>query len=404
MKHEYLQNFRSLDSASFAALLRHLGFAAAACYRLSGEALVQVLRAGDEVEWPAAVGYSIHYTPIAGQNVPLGWLSPRTVPTLRNLWPKGVSLYFPEQELYGEKVLLAVLVPPGMRLKPGELSGPLEAACARIRSWYDDQAGRQRISETGLEEHKRTLGLDLQMLIDHELRTPLASVAGYAALLRDLDPRAQPEAWSEYWQVMDAATTSALEAVEKMSLALHSRGGEAEPQEAGPFDAAEAVRRLCAEAKERAAELVGVEAAARVSVRFQKNTDQSCAVSGSPRLFRWAVWEVLKNALIHAKSGKVEVRVYTSDKSLVIDVEDDGSGVSPGSEELIFLRFYQDPGTQHLRRGKRGLGLGLFLARHIVERHMGQLTFIRQRGSSLFRFVWPRSKDGGGEVHFPKGA
>ena len=92
---------------------------------------------------------------------------------------------------------------------------------------------------------------------------------------------------------------------------------------------------------------------------------------------------------------------------LVIDVQDDGTGVSPGMEELIFLRFYQDLGTQHQRRGKRGLGLGLFLARHIVVRHMGQLTFIRQRGTSLFRFVWPLPDDAtesSGVLTLPKGA
>ena len=35
------------------------------------------------------------------------------------------------------------------------------------------------------------------------------------------------------------------------------------------------------------------------------------------------------------------------------------------------------------------LGLGLFLARHIAERHMGHLNYVRVRGTSVFRFLWP---------------
>jgi signal transduction histidine kinase len=89
--------------------------------------------------------------------------------------------------------------------------------------------------------------------------------------------------------------------------------------------------------------------------------------------------------------------VYVSNSRLVIDIADDGPGVAHGSEELVFLRFYQDPATSGMRRGKRGLGLGLFLARHLAERHMGQLTFVRQRGMSVFRFLWPMTTETTGE-------
>lgn len=391
MKYGYLQNFRALDSETFAALMRHLGFAASACYRLSGDALIQVLSTDGvaATEWPAAVSFAYNYTTVLDGTVPVGWVRLTRLPIARKGWPKGTTFYFPEQELFDERVVFAVRNPPGKRSRSGELSGPLEATAARIRSWFKDQTERQELSEDGIREHIRRLGVDLQMLIDHELRTPMASVSGYASLLRDLDPAEAPELWREYWQVLEAQTGMALEAIEKLSLALYSDKRLDPAAQMERFDAAEEMRLTCERLKERAVELVGDDQAKRLRFQFQKATDQGCEIRADRGLFAWAVWEVLKNAAAHSRSGKVGVAVYTSDQVLVIDVEDDGSGVSPGSEELIFLRFYQDPATQHLRRGKRGLGLGLFLARHIVERHLGRLTFIRQRGASLFRFVWP---------------
>lgn len=411
LKYEYLQNFRSLDPDAFGALMRHLGFATAVCYRLSGEALVQVLRMESGTSWPAAIEYSFDYNPgtgLPGNFVPLGFVAPSKAPGQaagwRNLWPKNAVLYFPEQELYGEKLLFAVVNAPGKRHRPGEMSGALEAVAARMRSWYGDQADRHELSEAGLKEHIRSLGIDLHRIVDHELRTPLASVSGYAALLKDVDPVTQADLWKEHWRILEMETVNALEAMDKLSLALHSGVGlTSEMPGSGAdelFDGAEIVRQLCEEARARAADVAGEEAARRLSLRFQKSTDQTCDIAGNAQLFRWAVWEVLKNAVSHSRSGKVEVAAYVSGSNLVIDVVDDGVGVSAGSEELIFLRFYQDPGALEKRKGKRGLGLGLFLARHIAERHLGQLTLVRQRGGTMFRFVWPRQE----RAVLPKGA
>jgi len=61
---------------------------------------------------------------------------------------------------------------------------------------------------------------------------------------------------------------------------------------------------------------------------------------------------------------------------------------------LIFLRFFQAPNAERYKRGYKGLGLGLFLARQIAEQHMGQLNFVRTNNNSgVFRFIWPLSDE-----------
>jgi len=378
--------------------MRHLGFASAACYRLSGRLLVQTMGTATkpgEAAWPAATDISwSDYTasqadPTHAAALPLGWIRPIKGIKAQPRWPKSAFLYFPDQELENDQLVFAVVCPSGKRLKVNELVGALEALAARVRSLLADQATRRAVSETALAEHARILAVDLRMLLDHELRTPLASVVGYSTVLRGLDQQQSGELWEECWSVLENEVGNAVAAVDKLSLALAPSREALAEGELTAFDAAEDVQRLCREMEEGAADFVGAEMARRVHIQFLRASDQSCLVMASPRLFRWALWEVLKNAVIHARSGRVDVKVYYGGGALVIDIEDDGAGVSPGAEELIFLRFYQDPGSLHLRRGKRGLGLGLFLARHIAERHLGQLTFIRQKGGSVFRFIWP---------------
>ncbi len=371
--------------------MRHLGFASAVVYRLSGEALVQVIgtEATGESNWPVAVNFTSNYTSAAAGMVPRGWVRSQDLPINRKVWPKAVNLYFPEQETVETKLVFAVVNAAGKRSRIGELSGPLEAIASRIRGWRVEKLARQEMSETGIQEHIKTLGVDLTMLIDHELRTPLASVTGYTSLLKDTDRLGQPELWEEYFQVLEHETGAALDAVEKLSLALHA-GSKLDPQgDMASFDAADELRQMSLRVQEQAVEIAGKEFGRKIRVNFQKATDLSCVIQANENLFRWATWEVMKNAVHHARGGKVDICVYTSDRMLVIDIVDDGPGVSPGSEELIFLRFYQDPGSLRERHGKRGLGLGLFLARHIAERHLGQLTFIRSKNGSLFRFIWP---------------
>lgn len=391
LKHSYLENFRSLEVETFSPLMRHLGFASAVVYRLNGEALVRVIGTDGqgEPEWPVAVNFTSDYTSAQAGMVPRGWARLQDLPINRKVWPKAVNLYFPEQEMLEPKFVFAVVNATGKRSRTGDLSGPLEAIASRIRGWLVDQLDRQEMSETGIKEHIRTLGVDLTMLIDHELRTPLASVTGYTSLLKETNRHEEPELWEEYFKILEIETIAALDAVEKLSLALHSGAKLDSEGDMTSFDAAEELRVMSMKVQEQATEIAGKDFGARIRVNFQKATDLSCIIQGNENLFRWAIWEVLKNAVHHARGGKVDVAVYTSDRLLVIDIADDGPGVSPGSEELIFLRFYQDPEALRERHGKRGLGLGLFLARHIVERHLGQLTFIRGKSGSLFRFIWP---------------
>jgi two-component system sensor histidine kinase KdpD len=104
-------------------------------------------------------------------------------------------------------------------------------------------------------------------------------------------------------------------------------------------------------------------------------------VSVDARLMQQALGALLSNAAAHAKSDHpIEVSAARDESMLVFSVADHGSGLAPGEENKVFEKFYRGPGT---RPG--GLGLGLSIARQLVEAHGGQIA-AQNRGTGGARF------------------
>ncbi len=371
--------------------MRQMGFTAAACYRSAGDKLVLIIKSEQEqlLEWPAVVTCNLYYTPAAEENTPSGWLRTSEFQTARNQWKKSVYLYFPEQSATNDKVVFAVTCSPGKRLKTGELDGVMEALGSRIRGWLSRETDLTEIHEQYLRDQVAEIDNDVRSLVDHELRTPLSSMSGYLSLLRDLSTVGEVETQKEYWDIVDRKLVQVIDAIDRLSIALHGKKKRDKQFELCEINVREVVNQLSLELLATASDHVSEELAKKVSIHVTQAENVDCIIDAEQKMFRWATWEVLKNAIVYSKSGKVDVAVYMVNEMVVIDIIDDGAGVSPGTEELIFLRFFQEPGKHRLRKGKRGLGLGLYLARQIVQRHMGELLYIRGKNSTVFRFIWP---------------
>lgn len=109
-----------------------------------------------------------------------------------------------------------------------------------------------------------------------------------------------------------------------------------------------------------------------------------------PVKFSWVVSNLLSNALRVSGPGQA-VRVRVEDQKLFVElrVEDEGPGIPPEVERRMFEPYYQGQGTEGERHAGL-MGLGLTIAKEMVEAHEGAIEYFRgDQGGSVFRVLLP---------------
>jgi signal transduction histidine kinase len=124
----------------------------------------------------------------------------------------------------------------------------------------------------------------------------------------------------------------------------------------------------------------GVEAEARLrQIHLASNVDEAVTATFAPEKVERVLMNLLTNALRHTPSdGAVAVRVEPFPGEVRVAVEDSGDGLDPEARARMFERFWRgDPS-----RSSRGAGLGLAIARGLVEAQGGR--------------IWAEDREGGG--------
>ena len=111
--------------------------------------------------------------------------------------------------------------------------------------------------------------------------------------------------------------------------------------------------------------------------------------SGDERKLKQVLLNLLSNAVkFTPEGGRVEVRAAPADGGVEIAVHDTGIGIVPEDQEAIFEEFRQ-VGTDYAKK-REGTGLGLTLARKLVELHGGRIWVKSEVGKgSTFTFSIP---------------
>jgi signal transduction histidine kinase/CheY-like chemotaxis protein len=234
----------------------------------------------------------------------------------------------------------------------------------RLESELAEAVAREealRQSEERLREAGR-LKDDFLATVAHELRTPLGAMLGWAHILREE-------------KVDEATSTRALDAILR-NARLQTR------LIADLLDISRIVAGTL-RVEMQTLELVAVIRAALETVRpaaeakgvtLTSNVDAEAGpVTGDPSRLQQVLWNLLSNSIKFTPGGgTVAVRVQAVGGQVEVTVDDTGPGIPPDFLPHVFDRFRQAGGGA--TPGKGGLGLGLAIARHLIELHEGTIT------------------------------
>ena len=215
-------------------------------------------------------------------------------------------------------------------------------------------------------------------LVSHELRSPIAAVIGAARALQERWPELSAEQRSSLLTVIVDETSWLGSLVEDVLDSSRIESGTFSYSFTG-VDLGELVR-----------DTVALIMLGQDEVAVTAKTAAPIPVArGDRRRLKQVLTNLIENAVKFSPPGSaVEVAVWEDGGRVLVSVEDHGPGIPTEQHALIFEKFARgDPAG-----GKPGTGLGLYIARSIVEAHDGTLDVSSSAGQgATFTFTIPIS-------------
>jgi signal transduction histidine kinase len=223
-------------------------------------------------------------------------------------------------------------------------------------------------------QHLDKMKTDFVILAGHELRTPLTAIYGYVQILLAMpdipgspDEEGSPryllnqvvQATRRLSQVVDDILNVFLIEANKLELSM------------GPVPLYSLVQNVVRNIRNMGPER-------QLTFEFEGLETLPLIMGDSQRLFQ-ALWHVVSNAVKYTPDGgTIRISGRVVDHTVHLSVQDTGIGIDPADRERIFDRFYVVEDTLLHHSSKTafkggGLGLGLSLARGIIEAHKGRI-------------------------------
>jgi signal transduction histidine kinase len=235
-----------------------------------------------------------------------------------------------------------------------------------------------RLQEANIElmrlDHMKS---DFIAVASHELRTPLGLILGHSTFLRQQLP-------GEYAEQLDVIMNSAVRLktiIEDMSAIAHKEQGQSRIRRTR-FS----MSQLVAEMTNRFQELAKEK---KIELGYDVPRDDELIVSADRDKIDVVLAHLIRNAITFTDpGGQVGIKAEALSGHVKVFVVDTGIGIPAEQVERVFERFYQV--ESHLTRRHGGMGLGLSIAKAMVEMHNGQIWCESKEGTgSLFCFMIP---------------
>lgn len=230
----------------------------------------------------------------------------------------------------------------------------------RLQAALNDAEANREVAERRQGELEAALEVKNEFLaaVSHELRTPINAILGWARMLHQRTIR--PEKVDAAIASIDGSARTLAQLIEDLLESSRLLTGKlrlgAEPVDVLSLvaDAVETIR-LSAENK---------------GVSLDVEAESVPAIRGDGDRLKQVIWNVVGNAVkFTPPGGRVSIRVAEATDSVEITIGDTGVGIGPSFLPHVFERFRQGDETM-----RSGLGLGLAIAKQVVDLHGGTIT------------------------------
>ncbi len=305
-----------------------------------------------------------------------------------------------QQDIVGQRVtdpkadfrLRAICAPSTVKERTGVLAHEVEIPRPGLRprtlrvfsTPVSDETG-QRIGEVRVV-HDVTKEREIEEMrdeffstISHQLRTPLFSIQGFVRLILD-DEVPDEKTRREFLTIISRQTEQLTQLVNNLLNISRLESGMLE-MERKPVQLLDVLQQAVSK-------LQGIAQGKKITL----TTDSPASlptITGDRHWLDQVVTNLIGNAIkFTPEGGRVTVGARQSDGEILVEVSDTGIGIPPDSLDRIFTKFYRVPDEAGER--PEGTGLGLHIAKKIVEAHGGRIWAESTLGEgSTFRFTLP---------------
>jgi len=213
-------------------------------------------------------------------------------------------------------------------------------------------------------------------VVSHELRTPVALIKGYASTLRRDDAKWDKRTINDSLAVIEEEADRLSKMVDDLLDASRLQAGGLSLNQADvslPNLALRVIDRFASQSPKH-----------KLIADFP---DKFPVILGDENRLEQVISNLVSNALKYAPKGKIKISGSVRPQQVVICVSDEGPGIDTDDLPHIFDRFYR---STNAVKNTKGAGLGLYLARAIIEAHGGRIWAEAPGSGASIYFSLPR--------------
>ncbi|MFW5702765.1 MAG: ATP-binding protein [Candidatus Dojkabacteria bacterium] len=225
--------------------------------------------------------------------------------------------------------------------------------------------------------------VDFVTITSHQLRTPLTAIKWNLELIEEsggVDEKAM-----SHFKEIERSNERMIELIEDLLQVSRFERGKFDDLESKKFDLSELVQEVLADHKDNLEE---------ACLTCNSQIEPGIEMKGDRGIFKVAIENLVSNAIKYSGDSKeFDIRLVRvedaskGNKKVKLEVSDKGIGIPLEQQEHVFNKFFRADNAklQHVN----GSGLGLFIAKSVVESHKGEISFTSSDQGTTFTILLP---------------